>query len=196
MRKNLAFLSILAMVLAVSTNVSMADEDKKQLPETVKKPPIERKLPKLYDKDGNELKTPPKHGDKVYDKNGNEIKMPKKRKHFGPDLNLTEEQKIQADKIRENSIKKIKPIRKEAHELQYKIWKIEDNDTLTEDQKFEKVKPYIAKMQSLRDKENEIRKEDMKAFKSLLNAEQIKKLDEFEARKKEFKKNYHKKMMQ
>ena len=78
-----------------------------------------------------------------YDKNGKELKAPpKKMRHEppkGPELNLTEKQKAQADKIREASKQKIKPIRQEIHEIKNQLWEIRENDNLTEEQKHEKA---------------------------------------------------------
>jgi len=183
----------LALVMMMSTGIAMAENtvkaenDKKsaavkefKVPE---KPDVKdfknRKRPKFYDKDGNELKAPPKPGTKVYDKNGKEIDFKKMKHHRGPELNLSDEQKAQADKLREESKGKMKPIFKEMKELNEKINAIYENDNLTKEQKEKQLKPLMEKTTKLHLQANEIRKADMKKFEALLTDEQKTKLDEF-----------------
>lgn len=147
-----------------------------------KKPPMHREMPNLYDKNGNELTTPPKKGQKVYDAKGNELPPPPKmdkKMPPKPELNLTEAQKAQMDKIREESKKKMKPIRKQIHEYQNQIWEIKENDTLSCEQKREKIQPIFEKIQKLQNQKNEIRKADMEQFESLLTKSQKQKLEQF-----------------
>ena len=91
MKKALLSTAIIALALCtVAPAAFSADNPTKDC----KKCPVEQCRPKLYDKNGKELKTPPKPGEKVYDKNGKELKAPpKKMRHEppkGPELNLTE----------------------------------------------------------------------------------------------------------
>lgn len=148
-----------------------------------------KERPKFYDKDGKELKAPPKPGTKVYDKNGKEIDF-KKMKHHpkGPELNLTDEQKAQADKFREESKSKMKPIFKEMKELNQKINAIYEDEKTTKEQKEKQLKPLMEKITKLHLQANEIRKADMKKFESILTDEQKTKLEEF---KKEHKNRPH-----
>ncbi len=102
-----------------------------------------------------------------------------KKQHKGPDLKLTEEQKAKADKIRETSRKKIKPLRREIHNLENKIWEIKENDNLSFEQKREKIKPLEQQIFNLHENENKIREQDMIQFESLLTKEQQKLLEDF-----------------
>ena len=180
MKKALLSTAIIALALCtVAPAAFSADNPTKDC----KKCPVEQCRPKLYDKNGKELKTPPKPGEKVYDKNGKELKAPpKKMRHEppkGPELNLTEKQKAQADKIREASKQKIKPIRQEIHEIKNQLWEIRENDNLTEEQKHEKAEPIMKKMHELHQKANAIRQSDMQQFEKILTKEQLKTLENF-----------------
>lgn len=133
---------------------------------------------KFYDKNGKELTAPPKPGEKVYDKNGKEIEF-KKPHHPRPELNLTEEQKAQADKMRAESQKKMKPLFQEMRKIDEKISKIYDNDKLSQEDKEKQVKPLMEKKTKLHMQADELRKADMKKFEEILTDEQKAKLEEF-----------------
>lgn len=179
MKKALLSTAIIALAICSAAPAAFsADKATKEAP----KCPVEQVRPKLYDKNGNELKTPPKPGEKVYDKNGKELKMPPKNMHKppkGPDLNLTDKQKAQADKIREASKQKIKPIKREIHEIKNELWEIRENDNLTEEQKRAKSEPLMKKMHELHQKADAIRQNDMQQFEKLLTKEQLKTLENF-----------------
>lgn len=182
MKKTLFLSATLMMAMLLSSPSFAADTNTTTQDNNFRKPPMGREMPKLYDKNGNELTTPPQRGQKVYDKDGNELppppqmdrKMPPK-----PELNLTEEQKAQMDKIRSESKKKMKPLRKQIHDYQNKIWEINENDSLSCEQKHEKIQPIFEKIQKLQNQQNEIRKADMAQFESLLTKEQKQKLEQF-----------------
>lgn len=179
--KKTAFMSaLLAISLLCSTNFATAAE--KSVTKDIKTPPPTcHERPKLYDKNGNELKTPPKPGEKVYNKNGKEL-PPLKFKHHppkGPDLNLTEEQKAKADKIREASMKKLEPLRKQRHEIKKQLKAIKENTSLTEEQKKAKAEPLLKKKKALHEQADKIRQNDMAQFEKILTPEQKKTLDEF-----------------
>ena len=180
--------------MLMSSSIAMAENTVKS--ENGQKTFTAKERPKFYDKDGNELKAPPKPGTKVYDKNGKEIDF-KRMKHHpkGPELNLTEEQKAQADKFREESKKKMKPIFKEMRALDEKINAIYDNDKLTSEEKEKQIKPLMEKSTKLHLKANEIRKADMKKFEAILTEEQKTKLEEFKKTHKPPKKPNFGKMM-
>lgn len=179
MKKSLFLTSMLAIALIVPSTAAFAENTNS--PEKIKKPAIEKEFPKLYDKNGKELTAPPKKGEKVYDKNGKELPPPPfmKKEHQRPDLKLTEEQKAKADKIREKSKKKIKPIRKDIRNLKDKIWDIKEDEKLTPEQKEAKIKPIAEKIRKLHEKANKIRQEDMQKFEKLLNDDQKKILENF-----------------
>lgn len=182
MKKTLVLTSMLAIALLLTpASASYAGEKDANGPETLARPPFSQEMPKLYDKNGKELKNPPKPGEKVYDKNGKELPPPPfmKRAPKGPDLNLTDEQKAKADKIREASRQKMKPIRREIHNLKNEIWEIKENDKLTFEEKEGKIRPLFEKINKLQEKSNEIRQEDMKQFEALLTKTQKKTLENF-----------------
>lgn len=193
MKKSFVLASILTMALVIPNTASFAACKNQKSSEMHKcPPPCAKEMPKLYDKNGNELKNPPKPGDKVYDKNGKELQPPCKM-HKGPELNLSDKQKAEADKIREASKQKIKPIRKDIHDLKNQIWEIKENDNLTKEQKHEQIKPLMEKIQKLHQQANEIRQEDMKKFENILTKEQKETLEKF---KKEHKQHHkHKRPM-
>ncbi len=181
MKKNIFLTSLIAVLIMSSTTTVFAANNTKDESEKYTQPPFERERPKLYDKNGKELTTRPKPGDKVYDKNGKELKPPcmGKKPPKGPELNLSEDQKNKADKIREESKKKLKPIKREMHNIKNQLWEIKEDDTLTFEQKDSKMKPLFEKMHSLHQKADEIRKNDMNQFESLLTANQKKTLEKF-----------------
>ncbi|MCR5261563.1 MAG: Spy/CpxP family protein refolding chaperone [Candidatus Gastranaerophilales bacterium] len=180
MKKSVILTSLLAVMLMFNTAVYA--EDSKTVQPAPEKAPITKTFPKLYDKDGNELKAPPKPGEAVYDKDGNKLPPPpccKKPMPKGPELNLTDKQKAKADKIREESKKKMKPIRREIHNIKNEIWEIKEDDSLTMEQQQEKIVPLMKKIEDLRSQANAIRQEDMKQFEKILTKDQKKVLDEF-----------------
>lgn len=184
MKKSLILASILSVALIMPNTASFANCNNTK-PDMHKCPPCAKEMPKLYDKNGNELKNPPKPGDKVYDQNGKEMQPPcMKKMPKGPELNLSDKQKAKADKIREASRQKIKPIRREIHDLKNQIWEIKENDNLTKEQKHEQMKPLMEKIHKLRQQANKIRQEDMKNFESILTKTQKETLENF---KKEHK---------
>ncbi|MGN0014248.1 MAG: Spy/CpxP family protein refolding chaperone [Candidatus Gastranaerophilaceae bacterium] len=192
MKKSFFLASMLAIALIAPNTASFAHYTPPL--DMHKCPPYAKEMPKLYDKKGNELKNPPKPGDKVYDRNGKQIqrKAPShrmKKKFKGPELNLSDVQKNKADKIREESKQKIKPIIRESHNLQNQIWKIEDNDNLTKEQKHEQIKPLIEQFHKLHQQANAIRQEDMKKFESILSESQKKALEKFKKEHKSFRKH-------
>jgi len=178
--KKLFVLTIVTMMAFALNSSAVFAENTKQNPE-FKKPDISRERPKLYDKNGKELTAPPKKGEKVYDKNGKELTPPKfsHKPPKGPELNLTEEQIAKADKIRENSKQKLKPIRREIHSLKNEIWEIKENDNLTREEKDAKIEPIVKKIDGLKKKADEIRQADMKQFESILTSKQKKTLEAF-----------------
>ena len=109
MQKSLLLASTLLLAMLFNAP-AFAEEDK--LADAgcdFKMPPMHREMPKLYDKNGKELTAPPKKGQKVYDAKGKELPPPlkmDKKMPPKPDLNLTEAQKAQMDKIREESKKR------------------------------------------------------------------------------------------
>ena len=161
--KKLFALTIVTMIAFALNSSAVFAENTKQNPE-FKKPDISRERPKLYDKNGKELTTPPKFSHKP----------PK-----GPELNLTEEQIAKADKIRENSKQKLKPIRREIHNLKNEIWEIKENDNLPREEKDAKIEPIVKKIDGLKKKADEIRQADMKQFESILTSKQKKTLETF-----------------
>jgi len=200
MKNKLLIASAMTLAMLMSSSIAMAENTVKAQKDTkaVKECPKKcdkseafkgKERPKFYDKDGNELKAPPKPGTKLYDKNGKEIDF-KKMKHHprGPELNLTEEQKATADKLRAESRAKMQPIFKEMKELKTKIDAIYENDKLTKEEKEKKLKPLMEKSTKLHLEANEIRKADMKAFENLLTDEQKKTLEEFKKTHKGHKK--------
>lgn len=194
MKKSLLLASTL--LLAMLFNVpAFAEEDKlADAGCNFKMPPMHREMPKLYDKNGKELTAPPKKGQKVYDAKGNELPPPPKmdkKMPPKPDLNLTEAQKAKMDKIREESKKKMKPIRKQIHDYQNQIWEIKENDSLSCEQKRKKIQPIFEKIQKLQKQKNEIRKADMQQFESLLTKEQKQKLEQFKKTHKPPMKHHH-----
>lgn len=140
-------------------------------------PPPMQKM-KFYDKNGKELTSRPKPGEKVYDKNGKEIEF-KRPHHPHPELNLTDEQKAKADKMRQESKKKMKPLFQEMRKIDEKISKIYDNDKLSQEDKEKQVKPLMEKKTKLHMQADELRKADMKKFEAILTDEQKAKLEEF-----------------
>lgn len=194
MKKSLLLASTLLLAMLFNAP-AFAEEDK--LADAgcdFKMPPMHREMPKLYDKNGKELTAPPKKGQKVYDAKGNELPPPPKmdkKMPPKPDLNLTEAQKSQMDKIREESKKKMKPIRKQIHDYQNQIWEIKENDSLSCEQKREKIQPIFEKIQKLQNQKNEIRKADMQQFESLLTKEQKQKLEQFKKTHKPPMKHHH-----
>ena len=140
--------------------------------------PFKHKRPEFYDKDGNKLTEFPKPGTKVYDKNGKEIEF-KRPHHPRPELNLTDEQKAKADKMREESRAKMKPVFTEIKNLNEQISKIYDNEKLSQKDKEKQVKPLMEKITKLHTQADELRKADMKKFEALLTEEQKVKLEEF-----------------
>lgn len=224
MKKTLFLSTTLMMAMLLSAPSFAADSNTTQTDNNFRRPPMQREMPKLYDKDGNVLTAPPQKGQKVYDAKGNEITPPQMNKNMRPErpklydkdgneltappqkgqkvydakgnelppppqmgkkmppkpeLNLTDEQKAQMDKIRTESKKKMKPIRKQIHDYQNKIWEINENDSLSPEQKHEKIKPIFEKIQKLQQKSNEIRLADMAQFESLLTKEQKQELEQF-----------------
>lgn len=180
MKRTIFLTSLLAVTLLFNASFATADENKQDT--NIKcHPPICKERPKLYDKNGQELQSPPKPGEKVYDKNGNQITPPKFKHHppKGPELNLTETQKAQADKMREASKQKIAPIRKEIFETKKQIKTIKNDEKLTEKQKEEAIKPLYKKMELLHDKADKIRQKDMEQFEKILTPEQKQILEEF-----------------
>lgn len=179
MKKASIMSALLALTLICNANYATAAEETTKDIKTP--PPICQECPKLYDKDGNELKTPPKPGEKVYDKNGKELQPPKFKHHppKGPDLNLTDAQKAKADKIREASKKKLDPIRKQQGEIKKQLREIKENTSLTEEQKKTKAEPLFKKMKSLHEQADKLRQNDMTQFEKILTPEQKKTLDEF-----------------
>ena len=201
MKKNLLVASVISLAMIMSSGIAMADNTVKAQKDTkaVKECPKKcdksgafkgKERPKFYDKDGNELKAPPKPGTKIYDKNGKEIdfKKMKKRHPKGPELNLTEEQKAQADKFREESKSKMKPIFEEMKSLNEKIGAIYEDDKMTQKEKEKQLKPLMEKSTKLHLQANEIRKADMKKFEAILTDEQKTKLEEFKKTHQERKK--------
>ncbi len=140
--------------------------------------PFKHKRPEFYDKNGNKLTEFPKPGTKVYDKNGKEIEF-KKPNHPRPELNLTDEQRAKADKMREESRAKMKPVFTEMKSLNEQINKIYDNEKLSQEQKEKQVKPLMEKISKLHTQADELRKADMQKFEALLTDEQKVKLEEF-----------------
>ena len=140
--------------------------------------PFRHKKPEFYDKNGNKLTEFPKPGTKVYDKNGKEIEF-KKPNHPRPELNLTDEQRAKADKMREESRTKMKPVFTEMKSLNEQINKIYDNEKLSQEQKEKQVKPLMEKISKLHTQADELRKADMQKFEALLTDEQKVKLEEF-----------------
>lgn len=180
MKKSLLLTSVLAFGLMLNSSVIAATENNAQKAVQNKKAPIAKNFPKLYDKDGNELKRPPRPGEDVFDKDGNKLEPPMCHRHCkGPELNLTEDQKAQADKLREASKVKIKPIRQEIHKLKNQIWEIQDNDSLTKEEKHEKIAPLFKQIKELRSSADKIREEDMQQFEKLLTPEQKNTLEQF-----------------
>jgi len=186
MKKKVFLAAAMSLMMLMSSNIAMAENTVKA--DNGQKTFTAKERPKFYDKDGNELKAPPKPGTKIYDKNGKEIDFKKMRHHKGPELNLTEEQKAQADKFRAESKKKMKPIFKEMRALDEKITAIYDNDKLTSEEKEKQLKPLMEKSTKLHLQANEIRKADMKKFEAILTDEQKTKLEEFKKTHKPMKK--------
>ena len=155
---------------------SEVKEVKKDVKETLS--PEKRKRPEFYDKNGNKLTERPQPGTKVYDKNGKEIEF-KKPNHPRPELNLTDEQRAKADKMREESRAKMKPVFTEMKSLNEQINKIYDNEKLSQEQKEKQVKPLMEKISKLHTQADELRKADMQKFEALLTDEQKVKLEEF-----------------
>lgn len=194
MKKSLFLASTLLLAMVFSAPTFANEDVLADAGCNFKMPPIHKERPKLYDKNGKELTTPPKKGQKVYDAKGNELppppkmdkKMPQK-----PELNLTDEQKAKMDKYRAESKKKMKPIRKQIHDYQNQIWEINENDALSCEQKREKIQPIFEKIQKLQNQKNEIRKADMQKFESLLTKEQKQKLEQFKKTHKPPMKHHH-----
>jgi len=177
MKKKVFLAAAMSLVMLMSSSIAMAENTVQTQDE--QKTFSAKERPKFYDKNGKELKSRPKPGTKVYDKNGKEIDFKKMRHHKGPELNLSEEQKAQADKFRAESKKKMKPIFKEMRALDEKITGIYDNDKLTSEEKEKQLKPLMEKSTKLHLQANEIRKADMKKFEAILTDEQKTKLEEF-----------------
>lgn len=98
-------------------------------------------------------------------------------------LNLTQEQKDILKQNREESIKKMKPIMKKMSKNKYEIDKIMLSD-LPKAKKIEKVEKIKTEMKALKVQADEIRKDDMKKFESVLTDEQKVKFEEFKKEKR------------
>lgn len=193
MKKTL-LIQIILLTILLNIPVSAAEVKLTYANDDYRMPPMHHSMPKLYDKSGKELTTPPKKGQKVYDAKGNELPPPpcmEKKRPPKPELNLTETQKAQMDKIREESRKKMKPIRKQIHDYHNQIWEIKENDALTCEQKREQIQPIFEQIQKLQDKKNEIRKADMEQFESLLTKTQKQKLEQFKKTHKPPRKSHY-----
>ena len=180
MKRTIYIASLILIALSLNSTVIFAEDTGSQIKKETRTK-IEKRFPKLYDEAGNELKCPPKPGQKIYDENGVELNFPKVKPHHpkGPKLNLTEEQIEKANEIRKESRQKMKPIRREMHNIKNEIWEVRESDELTIEEKDAKIEQLVKEMKELRTKANEIRQEDMKKFESILTKKQKKELDNF-----------------
>jgi Spy/CpxP family protein refolding chaperone len=192
MKKTLLTTALVATILTVNPLIVSSEENEtlatnefmKFAPFMEYKFPtlMEFKMPTLYDKNGKELKEPPKPGETVYDKDGNKIQPPfcgAQKPPKEPNLNLTDAQKSQMDVIRKASINKIKPIRKEILNSYYQIWEIKENDSLTQEQKYAQTQPIVENIKTLEKQADAIRKADMEQFEKLLTTKQKSELEKF-----------------
>lgn len=177
MKKTVIAATLAAFLLISGQNASNADEATAQKQPCPQNCACRHERPKLYDKSGNELKAPPKPGDKVYDKNGNEIKPPRHMR--GPELNLTAAQKAKADKIREASKAEMKPIFEKMKSLYAERNTISRNGKMLQRLKDEKIAEIDLQISDLRKKADKIRKNDMAKFEKILTKDQKKIIEEF-----------------
>ena len=107
---------------------------------------------------------------------------------FDEKLGLTDAQKIKAKELRLQAQQKMKPIIEEikAKKQEAKMVKLSRISTQMQEEKLAKIDKEIA---VLKKKANEIRKQNMKAFESILTADQKKILKQM---KKEGRKNFEK----
>lgn len=149
------------------------------------------------DKAGDCPPPPPKF-EKKFGPQGPHHFAKKKKCNLDQVLNLTDEQKATLKQNREESKKKMKPIMKKMSKKKYEIDKVmlSNSSKLEKIEKIEKIK---AEMKVLKLQADQIRKEDMKKFESVLTDEQKAKFEEIKKEKKkefEARKKYHKKGFQ
>lgn len=116
--------------------------------------------------------------------------MEAKKLEFEKRLNLTEEQKSQIEKNKQKDKEKMKPIFDEMKSKKAEIMNIQKNNKLTDSEKVKKVAELEKDIIDLRVKADELRRENMKNFESILTKEQ---LEEFSKIKEEQKQEMEKK---
>ncbi len=116
----------------------------------------------------------------------------KKGNHLDEALNLTQEQKDILKKNREASKEKMKPIMKKMSKKKYELDKVMLSNA-SKEQKAKKIEKIKGEMKVLKQQADEIRKEDMKKFESVLTDEQKAKFEEI---KKEKRKQFEKKQFE
>lgn len=176
MKKKL-FMSALAVLVAVSMNgVSYANDC----------PDIEKgqvmKMERQY------KKFAPKHKH-FKGQRPSKAEMEAKKAEFEKRLNLTDEQKAQIEKNKQNDKEKMKPIMQKMHEKRTEIMGIKTNPNLDPHEKVEKTAPLEKDLIDLKLKANDLRKKNMEAFEKLLTSEQK---AEFEKIKEEQKQEMEK----
>jgi Spy/CpxP family protein refolding chaperone len=151
------------------------------------------------DKAGDCPPPPPKFEKKFPPHKGPHHFAQKKKCNLFQELNLTEEQKATLKQNREESKKKMKPIMKKMSKKKYEIDKVMLSNA-SKLEKIEKIEKIKAEMKVLKIQADQIRREDMKKFESVLTDEQKAKFEEikkekkkeFEARKKCHQKGFPK----
>ena len=122
-------------------------------------------------------------------KRPSKAEMEAKKAEFEKRLNLTDEQKAQIEKNKQNDREKMKPIMQKMHEKRTEIMGIKTDPALAPHEKVEKTAPLEKDLIDLKLKANELRKKNMEAFEKLLTAEQK---AEFEKIKEEQKQEMEK----
>ena len=153
-------MSALAMVVIISSNAtSYANDVTPQAKQPMK---MERPMHKF---DG------PRHH-KFKGQPPSKAEMEAKKAEFENRLKLTEEQKVQIEKNKQNDREKMKPILDKMKENKAKIREIHKDMSLSPEDKVLKSAKYEKELIDLNVKANELRKENMKNFESVLTAEQ------------------------
>ena len=154
-------MSVLAMVVMLSTNGISYANDVAEAPD---KMPMKMERPH-FGFDG------PRHH-KYKAQPPSKAEMEAKKAEFEKRLNLTEEQKAQIEKNKQDDREKMKPIFDKMKENKAKIREIHKDTSLSPEDKVLKSAEFEKELIDLKVKANELRKENMKNFERVLTDEQ------------------------
>jgi Spy/CpxP family protein refolding chaperone len=158
--KNKLYIALLAIIVLISANnICIAETKDNDFPP-----------PPSFGHFDNGDNPPPPH--KFMGNRPSKEEMEAKKLEFERRLNLTESQKnqIEADKQKDREI--IKPIIERIKTLKRELHEIDENTTLSQQEKEAKVQKIKSELRELRIQANQCRKENMQRFEAVLTDKQ------------------------